>query len=268
LGNTTGTSTTTGVGDGTFQAKLDSATGASPTAIVSGAFASGSLDLIVANFADNTVSVLLPNTSITGKPTGGFTSAFTINTGTGPIAMVASDLNGDSTPDLAVAAQTGDVISVILNSATLATQNETTHVPYPGSDYEDIGLKVKATPRIHGNSEVTLQLSFEIRSLSGSNINGIPIISNRTLEQTVRVRENEPTLLAGLVDEEEVRAIAGWPGAAQLAGIGYLTGNHNNSNKDDELLIVITPRLLRAIPHSGKPIYAGRDTTRTGPGQP
>jgi type II secretory pathway component GspD/PulD (secretin) len=268
LGNSTGTSTTTTIGDGTFQAKLDSATGAGPTAIVSGAFAAGSLDLIVANFADNTVSVLLPVAGITGKPSGSFTSAFTINTGTGPISMVASNLTGGTTPDLAVAAQTGDVISVILNSATLATQNSTTQVPYPGAQYEDIGLKVKATPKIHNGSEVTLQLSFEIRSLSGSNINGIPIISNRTLEQTVRVRENEPTLLAGIVDEEEVRAIAGWPGAAQLAGVGYLTGNHNNSNKDDELLIVITPRLLRAIPHSGKPIYAGRDTTRTGPGQP
>jgi type II secretory pathway component GspD/PulD (secretin) len=182
--------------------------------------------------------------------------------------MAASDFNGDSSPDLAVAAQTGNVISVILNSATLATQNQTTQTPYPGSQYEDIGLKVKATPRMHAGSEVTLQLSFEIRSLSGSNINGIPIISNRTVEQTVRVRENEPTLLAGIVDAEEARAIAGWPGTSQIPVVGYLTGSHNDNNKDNELLIVITPRLLHAIPHSGKPIYAGRDTTRSGPGQP
>jgi type II secretory pathway component GspD/PulD (secretin) len=226
------------------------------------------LDLIVANFADNTVSVLLPQAGANGKPSGAFTSAFTIATGTGPIAMASADVNGDSTPDLVVAAQTGNVVSVILNSANLASQNATTQVPYPGAQYEDIGLKVKATPRIHAGSEVTLQLSFEIRSLSGSNINGIPIISNRTLDQTVRVRENEPTLLAGLVDQEEVRAIAGWPGAAQLAVVGYLAGNHNTSTKDDELLIVITPRLVHSIPHSGKPIFAGRDTNRTGPGQP
>jgi type II secretory pathway component GspD/PulD (secretin) len=264
LGNKAGT----GTGDGTFQAKLDSPTGGGPTAIVSGAFAAGTLDLIVANFADNTVSVLIPTTSATGAGTGAFTSAFTIATGTGPIAMTTADFNGDSTPDLAVAAQTGDVISIILNSATLATNNETTQTPYPGSEYEDIGLKVKATPRMHSGSEVTLQLSFEIRSLSGSNINGIPIISNRTLDQTVRVRENEPTLLAGIVDEEEALAISGWPGASQIGAAGYLTADHNKNNKDNELLIVITPRLLHAVPHSGKPIYFGRDTTRSGPGQP
>jgi type II secretory pathway component GspD/PulD (secretin) len=268
LGNVT--TTVPHTGDGTFAVTpLTAATGAGPTAIVSGAFAAGTLDLIVANSGDNTVSVLLPTASTTGTATGNFSSAFTIATAAGPVAMVASDFNGDSTPDLAVAAQTGNVISVILNSATLATQNATTQTPYPGAQYEDIGLKVKATPRIHNGSEVTLQLSFEIRSLSGSNINGIPIISNRTLEQTVRVRENEPTLLAGIVDDEEVRAIAGWPGAAQLAVAGYLAGDHSSSDKDNELLIIITPRLVRAIPHSGKPIFAGRDTNRTtGPGQP
>ncbi len=52
-------------------------------------------------------------------------------------------------------------------------------------------MKVKATPTLHQNHEVTLQLEFEIRALSGNNINGIPIISNRTLSQVVRVRDDE-----------------------------------------------------------------------------
>jgi type II secretory pathway component GspD/PulD (secretin) len=263
--------TNTAIGDGTFQTPaITSATGNGPTGIVSGAFAAGSLDLIVANFADNTVSVLVPTASATGNGngTGAFTSAFTIATATGPVALATSDFNGDSTPDLAVAAQTGNAISIILNSATLAANNQTTQTPYPGSEYEDIGLKVKATPRLHSGSEVTLQLSFEIRSLSGSNINGIPIISNRTVEQTVRVHENEPTLLAGLVDEQEALAISGWPGASQLGAAGYFIGDHNKNTTDNELLIIITPRLVHATPHSGKPIYAGRDTIRGGPGQP
>lgn len=267
LGNASTTSTT--VGDGTFRAKVDSPTGGAPTAIVSGAFAAGTLDLIVANFADNTISVLVPNTSpTTNLADGTFTLAFTINTGTGPIAMVSADFNGDSTPDIAVADQSANLVSIILNSASLSTQNATTQTPYPGSQYEDIGLKVKATPRLHSGSEVTLQLSFELRSLSGSNINGIPIISNRTVDQTVRVRENEPTVLAGLIDSEEARAISGWPGAAQLGPGGYAIAGHTKSTTDNELLIVITPRLIHAIPHSGKPIYAGRDTNRAGPGQP
>jgi hypothetical protein len=265
-----------GNGDGTFQPKIDSPTGNGPTGILTGNFTgSGTPDLIVANLNDGTVSVLIDalsatttTTTGTGVGTGSFSLALTVATGAGPIALASADFNGDSVPDLAVAAQTADVISIILNSTTLNTLNETTQTPYPGSEYEDIGLKVKATPRIHAGSEVTLQLSFEIRSLSGSNINGIPIITNRTLEQTVRVRENEPTLLAGIVDVEEMQAISGWPGTSQISGAGRLTSSQNGTTTDDELLIVITPRLLRAMPHPGRPIYAGRDTNRSGPGQP
>ena len=61
----------------------------------------------------------------------------------------------------------------------------------------DLGLKIKATPALHANNEVTLQLEFEIRALAGGNVNGIPIISNRTLTQTMRVREDQPTSSAG-----------------------------------------------------------------------
>ena len=60
-------------------------------------------------------------------------------------------------------------------------------------------MKVKATPTLHPNHEVTLQLEFEIRALAGTSINGIPVISNRTLTQTVRVKDDETTIIGGLL---------------------------------------------------------------------
>jgi len=111
---------------------------------------------------------------------------------------------------------------------------------------------------MHPNHEVTLQLEFEIRALSGSSVNGIPIISNRTLTQTVRVKEDEPTLLGGLTDTEETRAITGLPGFAEIPGAGYAFGQRNNSLQDTELLILITPRRLRAADHLTRTIFAGR----------
>src|SRR5205814_9350318 len=88
--------------------------------------------------------------------------------------------------------------------------------PYPASEYVDLGVKIKATPTLHSNNEVTLLLEFEIRSLSGSSVNGIPIISNRTLTQTVRVKQDEPTVIGGLTDTEETRSITGLPGFAKI----------------------------------------------------
>ena len=109
-----------------------------------------------------------------------------------------------------------------------------------------------------GYSEVTLQLEFEIRALAGSAVNGIPILSNRTLSQTVRVKENEPTLITGMTDTEETRSIAGLPGFAEVPGLRYAFSSKNHAFQDTELLIVVTPRRLRLADHLTRTIYAGR----------
>jgi general secretion pathway protein D len=114
---------------------------------------------------------------------------------------------------------------------------------------------------LHPNNEVTLQLEFEIRSLAGSSVNGIPVISNRTLTQTVRVKEDQPTLIGGLTDKQETRAITGLPGFAEIPGVGYAFGQRSNSLQDTELLILVTPRKLRVADHFSRTIYAGRGDT-------
>ncbi len=92
---------------------------------------------------------------------------------------------------------------------------------YPGSEYVDLGLKVHATPRVHAQDEVTLNMQFEITALAGQNVNGIPILSNRTIEQEVRLRANETSILSGLIETSEIRSITGWPGLR--ASFGPLT---------------------------------------------
>ena len=130
--------------------------------------------------------------------------------------------------------------------------------PYPGSEYEDIGLKIKATPSLHSNNEVTLQLDFDIKSLAGTSINGIPVISSRTLTQTVRLKEDQTSLISGLLNQQETKSITGIPGLAPLPVVGYAFGKRDNSLTDDELLILITPRRVRVPSRISKTIYAGR----------
>jgi len=92
-------------------------------------------------------------------------------------------------------------------------------------------------------------------------VNGIPIISNRTLSQTVRVRQDEPTVIGGLTDAQETRSITGLPGFANLPIAGYVFGGRRNSNRDTELLILVTPRKLRLADHLTRTIFAGRGDT-------
>jgi tetratricopeptide (TPR) repeat protein len=243
-----------GKGDGTFNLRNDFATGSSPAAIITGDFnVDGNFDVAVANQASNTISILL------GNGTGGFNFRLDLVAGTGPVGMAKGDFNADGRLDLALADQTANTVSVILNSGVpfLAAQN-IPQTPYPGAEYEDLGLKVRATPRIHADDEVTLQLGFEIRSLAGVAVNGIPVISNRTIQQTVRLRKNETAVLSGIIQQEETRAITGLPGFAHAAG--HLAGRRDTQKHATELLFLITPRQLRLAPRTDRSIYAGRGT--------
>jgi hypothetical protein len=252
-------------GDGTFAPGPNSplTTAPTPTGIALADFnQDGHVDIAVTSQAANTFRVFL------GVSAGLFTLAFEPPagpSGTFPTAIVAANFVSGGFPDVAItnniSGAAGDV-TVVLSPANLFSSlgnSSAVQQPYPGSEYVDLGVKIKATPTLHPNNEVTLQLEFEIRALSGSSVNGIPVISNRTLSQTVRVKEDEPTLLGGLTDREETRAITGLPGFAEIPGVRYAFAARNNSLQDTELLIVITPRRLRMPEHLTRTIFAGRD---------
>ena len=247
-------------GDGSFSAALGSPlpTAPTPAGVVVADFTSGvNNDLVVTNRGQGTIGIYV------GLGLGTFAQRFELNTPDGPGAIVTADFNGDNLPDVAFTAQgqtanKGEV-AVVLDTPSFATGATPTQTPYPGSEYLDLGVKIKATPTLHDNDEVTLQLEFEIRALAGTSVNGIPVISNRTLSQTVRVKDDEPSLISGLLDVEQTRAVTGLPGFAELPGpASYAFSQHSNTLQDTELLILVTPRKLRLPPRSSRTIFAGR----------
>ena len=160
-------------------------------------------------------------------------------------------------PDLVVANQSSDSISVILNSSNVSVTPNAPLTSYPGSEYVDLGLKVHATPRLHPNHEVTLDLQFDISAVSGQNVNGIPVLTNRTIAQSVRLRDDQTSVLSGIIQRSDVRSINGWPGLGEAGPIGYLFGVHGKQESDTELLIAITPRQLRLAARTDTTILCG-----------
>ena len=79
----------------------------------------------------------------------------------------------------------------------------------------------------------------------------------RTLTQTIRAREDQPTLIGGLAGREETRAITGLPGFAELPGVGYAFGGRTNTLSDTELMILITPHRLRSPNRETGTIFTG-----------
>jgi len=255
--------------DATFTAATGSplATATTPAGIVIANFTGGNFpSLAVTNKGVSTLGIYV------GLGAGTFSNRLEIATPASPSAILTSILSSTSLPDVALTAlgttPNQGLVAVILDSSSFATGSSTNQIPYPGSEYMDLGVKVKATPTLHPNHEVTLQLEFEIRALAGSNVNGIPVITNRTLTQTVRIKDDETTMIAGLLDNEETRSLVGLPGFANLPGLGYAFGSRNNSLKNTEFMILITPRRLRDPIRNARSIYAGRGEPTTGRAAP
>jgi general secretion pathway protein D len=133
--------------------------------------------------------------------------------------------------------------------------------------YLDVGVNIDITPRVHPNRDVSLKLKVEISSHTGDeSIGGItqPIISQRTIEHDIRLREGEASVLAGLVQRTETKSLNGWPGLAKLPLLHYLFSDEKKDVQEDEVLIVLTPRIVR-IPEWTKAnlrsMYSGTETT-------
>jgi type II secretory pathway component GspD/PulD (secretin) len=251
-----------GNGDGTFVASSQSPLGTSvaPTGVAIAEFVQASTGGIgVTNRDSGTVTVFADLGS------GLFTKALEPVAGTNPEAILVGDFSGNAFPDIMVTnnlSNTAGQVTMLISPTSLISNPANAQQPYPGSEYEDIGLKIKSTPSLHGNGEVTLQMEYEIKSLAGSSFNGIPVIANRALTQTIRLKEGETSIVAGLLDREETRSLTGLPGFAEIPGANYAFGSHNDAFQDRDLLILVTPRVVRTAMHDSRTIYAGRGEFR------
>jgi len=117
--------------------------------------------------------------------------------------------------------------------------------PVPAVRYEDLGLRVTVTPRLHPKREITLALKLEDLALTGQEVNGIPVLSNRLVEHRVRLRSGESLLIAGLRQESHERLFSAVPLLGSLPGIGSFFGRIEPTTRTSELIILVTPRLTR-----------------------
>lgn len=124
-------------------------------------------------------------------------------------------------------------------------QNQSFTAAFPSFNYEDIGLTLKAKPRVHGNSDVGLELELQFRTLGGTSVNGVPIISNREYKGGILVKEGEPAAVAGMITQTDQRSLSGLPAFSHIPGLRVLSSESSKQEEDDELLILITPYVVR-----------------------
>jgi general secretion pathway protein D len=132
--------------------------------------------------------------------------------------------------------------------------------------YQDVGVNIDVTPRIHPNHEVSMKLSVEVSSVTGQQpIGGItqPIISQRKLEQEIRLKEGEANVLGGLITRTDTKSLQGWPGLAHIPLLRYFFSEDTHNTEDDEILIILTPHIVRMPEWTRanlRPLYTGSES--------
>lgn len=132
--------------------------------------------------------------------------------------------------------------------------------------YIDVGVEIDVTPRVHPDGDVSMKLTVEVSEITGtSNIGGInqPVISQRKVEHDIRLKEGEVSLLGGLIEHDQSNNVNGIPGLGQVPGFRYLFSDNSKETKDNEVLIVLTPHVIRMpsiTPDNLRTLAAGTDS--------
>ncbi len=80
--------------------------------------------------------------------------------------------------------------------------------------------------------------------------NGIPVISNREYKGGILLKEGEPAVVAGMITASDQKSLSGLPAFSKIPGLGLLTSQNTKQEEDDELLILITPYIVRGPEHT------------------
>jgi general secretion pathway protein D len=115
--------------------------------------------------------------------------------------------------------------------------------------YQDVGVQIEMTPTVHFDHEVTLKIKIEVTSQSGSvTISGVtePIISQRIVDQVIRLREGEASLLGGIQTNQESLNTTAIPGLGAIPILKYVFGNRDHTVADDDIVFAIVPHVVRA----------------------
>ncbi len=143
--------------------------------------------------------------------------------------------------------------TTVANGATVATE----------TDYRPYGVRLTFTPVVLDGGLINLKIEPEVSELDTSvSVNGNPGFISRAAKTTVALRDGQSFAMAGLLQSINSKDIQQLPGLGKLPIIGALFRSTSFAKKESDLVIVVTPHIVRPSA-PGEDLYSPLDQTRS-----
>ena len=139
--------------------------------------------------------------------------------------------------------------------------------PVTSYNYQNIGVNIDITPRTHHDDELTLTLKVSVTSQTGTGFAGLPTFGNREVNTTIRLKDGETNILAGLIRDDERTVLSGTPGLSDLPLIGRLFAVHHKEALQTDIVLTLTPHIVRVLDlteNDLRPFRLSRDSGSSG----
>ncbi len=188
--------------------------------------------------------------------TGGFSYAFASNSGdiSAVLDATASDnkLNVISSPSLMVlnnqeaSIQVGDEVPIRTSQST--NLNNSDGIETSSIQQRKTGVKLKVKPRVNASGLVIMEIDQSVENVAETTVSGIdsPTIATREITSSVAVQSGETIVLGGLIKNDDTFNQGGIPVLHTLPLIGPLFGSTTKNNVKTELVVLITPRVIKS----------------------
>jgi general secretion pathway protein D len=196
---------------------------------------------------------------ITGREARNFNSGLVRINVPDPLTLTARQQNGRTNvlanPRIRVKSKEKAKIHIGDKVPVITTTAGATGFVSESINYLDVGLKLEVEPQVHLEDEVGIKIGLEVSNVARETKTSSGTIAyqvgTRNASTTLRLRDGETQVLAGLINDEDRRNATGTPGLSDLPVLGRLFSNRDDTANKTEVVLLITPRVIRNIERPG-----------------
>ncbi|RWO42616.1 MAG: type II and III secretion system protein family protein [Mesorhizobium sp.] len=128
-------------------------------------------------------------------------------------------------------------------------------------EFKQFGVNLLFTPIVLDDDKINIRLAPEVSDLTGFTNAGDPIFTNRKLSTVVELRDGQSFAVGGLLSSKNTKIQRQVPWLGQVPIVGALFRNSSNQKEETELVVIVTPRIVRPV-KPGEQLATPFDKTR------